>query len=149
MPAADQPKAGQPEDHGALRAAGLSAVVMCCTAMVVAVGDPAPGPLGLFALSAVVGAFRGDASPGSAVAVVGVLLSPLWVYLAALRGWHFVLLAAQILLNLSMVAYVLLHTPPARCDAILLTSLPLALAITFTLHDVLVSLETAERRGAV
>lgn len=141
MAPVDQPSAAQSDDHGALRAAGLSAVLMCCTAMVVAVGEPAPGPLGLFALSAVVGAFRGDSSPTAAIAVVGVLLSPLWIYLAALRGWQFVLLAAQILLNLSMVAYVLLHTPPARCDAILLTSLPLALAITFTLHDVLVAIE--------
>jgi len=149
MSGVDQPNASQPDDRSALRAAGLSAVLMCCAAMVVAVREPAPGPLGLFVISTFIGAIRGLSSPLAALAMIPILLWPLWAFFLARRGWRFATIAPQVVFHLAVVGYVLLRTSAGQRDATLLTSLPLAMAITFTLYDVMVTIEgAAERHGA-
>ncbi len=134
-------------DPAPLRAAGLSAMLLCCAAMIVAVREPAPGPLAFFVVSSFIDAVRGTGSLLVSLALAPVLLWPLWSFLAARRGWQHAVIALQILFHIWVVGYVILRTDPAQRDAILLTSLPLAMAITFVIYDVQVAIEADEPAG--
>lgn len=124
-----------------LRAAGLSAMLVCCAGMVVSIRQPFPGPLCLYAFSSLVALARGHAPGPGVLAILVAALAPLAAYILGRRGWLAPAMLSQIVLHLCVIGYMLLHTPPAQRDATLLTSMPLAMAITFVLHDMLVSLE--------
>jgi len=147
----DQEHAHRPgaadDHHGVLRAAGLSFLLLCCAAMVVAVRDPAPGPTVFFVIAMFVGAFRGLDSFALAAATLALILWPLWVLLWGQRGRCYAFLAVQILLHLGIVGLMFWRTGPGQRDAVLLTSLPLAMAVTFTVYDVLLTLEGGHERS--
>ncbi len=113
--------------------------------MVVVVREPAPAPLAIFIIAAFDGAVRGTGSIVVPLCIAPALLWPLWSYLAARRGWPHAPIAIQIVFHLVVLAFLLLSTDAARRDATLLTTLPLAMAITFAVYDVLLSLERSRQ----